>query len=100
MGRAILTLVVLVLAAIPAEARQDSVTCRNTSSGAEWQIHIDYDRRTVDANPARISDGEISWHDPSDAKDYTLDRKSGALTAVGPSSTGGYFLFDRCKLPG
>jgi hypothetical protein len=85
---------------IPVWARQDSITCRNTSSGTEWKIHVDYERHTVDANPARISDGEISWHDPSDAKDYTLDRKSGALTAVGPSSTGGYFLFDRCKLPG
>ena len=51
-----------------------------------------------DLNPARISDAEISWHDPSDGGNYRLDRKSEKLTVVIASSTGGYSLFHRCKL--
>ncbi|MGA7805834.1 hypothetical protein [Bradyrhizobium sp.] len=73
-------------------------TCSNLASGANWQIEIDYDKATVDSNPARISDGQISWHDPTDGGNYTLDRKSGELTVVFASSTGGYFLHHRCKL--
>ena len=60
------------------------------SSGASWQIKVDYDRSTVDSNPARVSDAEISWHDADDSGNYTLDRKSGKLTVIVPSSTGGY----------
>ena len=75
-----------------------AITCTNTTSGASWQIKINYDQSTVDSNPARISDGDISWHDASDGGNYTLDRKSGDLTVVVASSTGGYFLYDRCKL--
>jgi hypothetical protein len=83
-----------VAAAQPSEA---VLTCTNPSSGANWQIRIDYTRATVDSNAARISDGEISWHDPADGGNYTLDRKSGELTLVGASSTGGYFIHDRCS---
>jgi hypothetical protein len=75
-----------------------AVTCTNPTSGATWQIKIDYDHGTVDANPARISDREISWRDAKDGWAYTLDRKSGNLTVVLASSTGGSFLYDRCKL--
>jgi len=75
-----------------------AITCTNLSSGANWQIKIDYERSTVDSNPARISDANISWHDATDGGNYTLDRKSGNLTVVVASSTGGYFLYDRCKL--
>ena len=74
------------------------ITCTNLYSGARWQISIDYERRTVDANPARINETEISWHDATDGGNYTLDRKSGELTVVAASSTGGYFLHDRCRL--
>ncbi|HWY61329.1 MAG TPA: hypothetical protein VNW15_05465 [Rhizomicrobium sp.] len=81
-------------------AREIPITCTNPASGFTWQIRIDYDRHTVDSNSASISQTEISWHDVHDGSNYTLDRKSGALTAVAPSSTGGYFLFDRCKLAG
>jgi hypothetical protein len=81
-----------------ARAAESLVTCTNPASGAQWQIRIDYDRSTVDSNPARIGDGNISWHDASDGGNYTLDRKSGSLTVVVASSTGGYFLYDRCKL--
>jgi hypothetical protein len=73
-------------------------TCTNPASGAQWQIHIDYGRRTVDSHPARFSDAEIYWHDARENTDYTLDRKSGNLTVVVPSSTGGYFIHDNCKL--
>jgi hypothetical protein len=73
-----------------------AVTCTNPFSGASWQIAIDYDRRTVDSNPARISDAEISWRDAKDGWNYTLDRKSGKLTVILASATGGNFLFDHC----
>ncbi len=75
-----------------------AVTCTNPASGASWEIGIDYDNRTVDANPARISDAQISWHDARDGGNYTLDRSSGELTVIVASSTGGYFLHDRCRL--
>ena len=81
-----------------AEAGKSVITCTNPASGTQWQIRIDYDQSTVDSNPARIGDGDISWHDASDGGNYTLDRKSGNLTVVVASSTGGYFLYDRCKL--
>ena len=87
-------------AAIGGEAPhgETAITCTNVSSGANWQIKIDYDKGTVDSNTARISDAEISWHDPSDGGNYRLDRKSEKLTVVIASSTGGYSLFHRCKL--
>ena len=81
-----------------AEAGEIAVTCTNPYSGATWQIAIDYDQKTVDSNPARISDAEISWRDAKDGWNYTLDRKSGKLTVVLASATGGNFLYDRCKL--
>lgn len=75
-----------------------ALTCTNPASGTTWQIKVDYEHSTVDANAADISDSKISWHDAKDGGNYTLDRKSGSLTFVGPSSTGGYFIFDRCSL--
>jgi hypothetical protein len=80
-----------------AAGSEAAITCTNPYSGATWRISVDYDRGTVDSNPARISDGEMSWHDAKDNSNYTLDRKSGKLTVIVPSSTGGYFLYDRCK---
>jgi hypothetical protein len=81
-----------------AVARETQVTCVNPVSGASWQIRIDYDRRTVDSNTATISADEISWRDSRDGSNYTLDRKSGNLTMVAASSTGGYFLHHHCAL--
>jgi hypothetical protein len=75
---------------------QRTISCTNPASGATWQISIDYVRGTVDSNPARISAAKISWHDPRDGGNYTLDRKSGRLTVIIASSTGGYFLYDQC----
>jgi hypothetical protein len=76
---------------------ESAITCTNPASGASWQIRIDYDRSTVDSNPAKIGDTKISWHDAADGGNYTLDRKSGNLTVIVASSTGGYFLYDRCR---
>jgi hypothetical protein len=81
-----------------AAAGETRVTCVNPASGAHWQIRIDYDRRTVNSNSASISGSEISWRDASDGGNYTLDRKSGDLTMVAASSTGGYFLHHHCEL--
>lgn len=81
-----------------AHATESAVACTNPASGAQWQIRIDYERSTVDSYPASITEAKISWHDASDGGNYSLDRKSGNLTVVIASSTGGYFLFDRCKL--
>lgn len=75
------------------------LTCTNPASGTTWQITIDYDHATVDTNPATIKDDDIAWRDAKDMWNYTLDRKSGKLTVVVASSTGGYFLHDTCKLP-
>ncbi|MGA7325191.1 MAG: hypothetical protein WBX25_12045 [Rhodomicrobium sp.] len=74
------------------------ITCINQVSGASWQIKIDYERRTVDSNPARISDTEISWRGATDRWYYRLDRKSGNLEVVLASATGGNFLHHRCNL--
>jgi hypothetical protein len=90
-----LTVMILADAAFASEA---AVTCTNPASGAQWQITIDYDKATVDANPAHIGTTEISWHDAKDGGNYTLDRSSGKLTVVIASSTGGYFLYDQCQL--
>jgi hypothetical protein len=81
-----------------AQPGETAVTCANISSGTSWQIRIDYGKSTVDSNPARISDGQISWRDASDGGNYTLDRKSGNLTAIVASSTGGAFFYHHCKL--
>jgi hypothetical protein len=81
----------------PAIAGETAITCTNPASGASFQIRIDYDRGTVDANPAEISDRRISWRDEN-RWNYTLDRKSGDLKIILASSTGGSFLYDRCKL--
>ena len=81
-----------------AQQGQIAVTCTNPVSGASWQIAIDFDNATVDSNQATISDGKIAWFDPRDGSNNTLDRKSGALTAIVASSTGGYFRHGRCGL--
>lgn len=94
-----LGIAILVLGlATSGRAQERAVTCVNPASGATWQIHIDYGKRTVDSNSATISGTEISWRDGRDGANYTLDRKSGELTMVAASSTGGYFLHHRCNL--
>jgi hypothetical protein len=82
----------------PAQPGETAVSCTNPASGAQWQIRIDYQRHTVDAHAAQFTDRDITWHDAATNTNYTLDRKSGDLTVVVPSSTGGYFVHDRCVL--
>ncbi len=93
---------VVLIAAPPVSAEtprgETAVTCTNLASGTNWQIKIDYDKGTVDSNPASISDAQISWHDATDGGNYTLDRKSEKLTVIVASSTGGYFIYHRCRL--
>jgi X-X-X-Leu-X-X-Gly heptad repeat protein len=86
------------VAGAAAQHGETQLTCANLISGTSWQIRIDYDRSAVDSNPARIDDSRISWHDAKDGGNYTLDRKSGNLTVVVASSTGGFFLYHRCNL--
>src|ERR1700724_2770166 len=81
-----------------AQEGETAITCTNPVSGTSWQIMIDYRKATVDSNPAEIKRAEISWFDPKDGGNYTLDRKSGDLTASVASSTGGYFRHGRCRL--
>jgi len=81
-----------------AQEGETAITCTNPVSGTSWQIMIDYRKAIVDSNPAEIKRAEISWFDPKDGGNYTLDRKSGDLTASVASSTGGYFRHGRCGL--
>lgn len=103
-GRAIAALVLLATcgsaaadgAASPPHATAWS--CRNTTSGTTWQITIDFAESRVDSYPAQISSTEISWRDAKEGGTYTLDRQTGELTFVAPSSTGGYFLHHQCRV--
>jgi hypothetical protein len=87
----------LLLPKVGAADSRAILTCTNLVSLASWQIRIDFEHRTVDSNPARISSGEISWHDAHDGGNYALDRRTGNLTVIFASSTGGYFIHDRCR---
>jgi hypothetical protein len=81
-----------------AQESESAIICTNPVSGASWQIMIDYRQATVDSHPAEITAARITWFDPRDGGNYTLDRKSGALTASVASSTGGFFRRGRCAL--
>ena len=74
-----------------------ALRCVNSRSGVSWQIVVDYGRGTVDTQPAKISSASVSWFDEKDRGSYTLDRKTGDLTASFASSTGGYFRYARCN---
>ena len=81
-----------------AQRGEQAITCMNKFSGTTWQIKVDYDHNTVDANPATITDYKIAWRDANDGWRYTLDRKTGDLTVVLASSMGGNMYFHRCQL--
>ena len=83
---------------VPAAAQPAAavLSCTNPASGATWQVHVDFAHGTVDANAARINDDTIVWHDAKDGGNYAFDRKTGKLTVTVASSTGGYFIYDRC----
>jgi len=81
----------------PAQAADLSFQCTNQASGATWTVKVDEQKRTADGAPADISAARISWRDAQTGGIYDLNRKSGELTFVNSSSTGGYMLFHRCK---
>ena len=81
-----------------AQENKTAITCTNPLSGTSWHVAIDFDKATVDSNRAEITEAKIVWFDPRDGSNYTLDRKSGDLTAIVASSTGGYFRHGRCGL--
>ncbi len=60
-------------------------------------MKVDLVKRTVDSYPADISDRSITWQDTRRGGIYEYDRISGNMTMRGPSSTGGYFLYYRCR---
>jgi hypothetical protein len=91
-------LLLAITGAAPAAAADGAVfRCTNPASGASWEIRVDYRRNLVDSFPAEISERWISWHDTAQGGHYDLDRSSGDLTVRFASSTGGYFLYDKCR---
>jgi hypothetical protein len=70
--------------------------CTNMASGASWTIVVDPAGRRVDRFPATIGERWISWRDPERGF-FDLDRVTGALRLRNASSTGGYFLYYRCR---
>jgi hypothetical protein len=100
--RLAVSLCLLLFATMPgaaaATAGESVITCTNTTSGASWEIRVDYDKGTVDGFPARISAAAVAWHDAQHNINYTLDRVSGSLTEIVPSVTGGYTLVHRCAV--
>jgi hypothetical protein len=89
---------VLAASAVAAPGSPPAVfRCTNPTSGTSWDISVDYARNRVDAFPAEISDRWISWHDTAQGGFYDLDRLTGELTVRFASSTGGYFLYDKCR---
>jgi hypothetical protein len=100
--RAVATLACLAAGLVPAmsgaEEGVTQLTCTNPANGMSWQVLIDYRKPTVDSYPAEITRSGIYWFDPKDGSNYSLDRKSGDLTANVASSTGGYFRRARCTL--
>lgn len=73
------------------------IPCRNTTSGATWTITVDAKAATVDGIPARVSPSLISWKD-AEGRFYDLHRDTGALEMHVASSTGGFYLTDRCSV--
>lgn len=96
-------LVLAPLAALPAAASDtkpaaEVLHCTNPISGATWDLPLDLAKRKVASFPARINARSITWRDPVHNGRFHLDRRTGRLTIVYPSSTGGFFLTDNCRL--
>jgi hypothetical protein len=81
-----------------AHAAAITFLCTNPKSGTEWEVHVDYDRSTVDSFSAEITESQIAWHDTLHGGYYYLDRASGALTFLNASSTGGYATHHTCRI--
>ena len=85
------------MGAAVAQQNVTAIICTNPANGVSWRVRIDYANDRVDTYQARITAGTISWFDPTDGGNYTLDRRTGALTGTVASSTGGYFRRGRCE---
>jgi len=85
------------ISAPPLRAEQAVFVCTNPASGASWRVQVDYARSLVDSFPATITPHHITWRDTSGGARFDLDLVSGELTVTTASSTGGYFLHDRCR---
>src|SRR5262249_43061564 len=59
--------------AAAAKAHRTTMVCVNPASGATWELRIDFDHDTVDANPAQVTDASIAWRDIKNGGNYTLD---------------------------
>lgn len=81
----------------PGGGEPSILRCTNPFSGATWDVAIDSNRRTADSFPADITDRAIQWRDLARGGRYEFDRSSGELTVVYASSTGGFFLKDKCR---
>ena len=84
-------------AAIAAPDAAMALHCRNTTSGATWTIPVDLAGKRVEHQPARITPAAISWEDKT-LHFYRFDRKTGVLEMHAASSTGGFYLRNRCVL--
>lgn len=80
-----------------ANAAPSALHCMNTTSGATWDIPVDLAHDRVDLVPAKISGATISWVDAT-FHYYDFDRRTGTLDMHVASSTGGFYLTDRCVL--
>ena len=87
----------LAASASAAKAGPAALHCTNTTSGATWDIPVDLARGTVDQVPAHVTEGTISWEDTT-MHYYDFDRRTGLLDMHAASSTGGFYLTDRCVL--
>jgi hypothetical protein len=81
----------------PACAAPVALHCTNTTSGATWDIPVDLAHGTVDSVPAQVTDAAIVWEDTT-LHFYDFDRRTGLLDMHVASSTGGFYLTDRCVL--
>ena len=87
----------LALAGGPAEAAATlNFCCTNPASGTSWRVVVDVDHALVDSAPAQIGGKSIIWSDP-ERRHFDLNRATGELEMRNASSTGGYFLYFRCR---
>ena len=89
----------VVAAGLPgiARAAESALHCTNTTSGATWDIPVDFAHSMVDEVPAQITGQAISWRDTT-YHYYDFDRATGDLDMHVASSTGGFYLTDKCVL--
>ena len=82
--------------AVAADSGVLHLRCTNAVGGANWPVVVDLDRKSVDSQPAEISQDRIKWTDGKGGI-YELERATGKLQLRGASTTGGYFLHYLCR---